>query len=616
MPPKRTRGGTVKAGSSKRTAAPEEHSSNDAKEETTQSTAQNDQATELVSGAAALEPANETNDAVAATSEAASTAEGGPSSPAVTRTSSTRGRGRGTATASQPRRPFAPKTTTRRSQAERESLSASEAVKQAERDRTYAAKQAEERRKAERLQRAKEGWNTDRRGRGRGGYMGDRKAGVSGPFSQGTAEGKTKVFVAHSKSGAVKGEQKSGSTRVKTEDGEAVTNTRASRRVIQDDEDDDVVMQETKAEDGGYISSDEEATGPKKDVDTINLISDDEEGGTRRERASSMRPVRLKRVEHRDRRAGAATESGIVEVGDSSDDGAANEAQDDPSRPAATSKLKAKTKSKDVEIVGENRIWQGTHRGEDEPQTQIKEEPDDDVEMTVPPPQLRPQSPETTRRLGRGKGRGSTNILGGKKKPAFNTDEEEAEWERYQQDLQTLVDELGGVGVGEDGDLTEEYERTKSEHLYLFQFPPVLPELRRASADVKPEPEASVQAPSSPKATKRAPTAPPMTSSDQAIKIEDDGPGASTENTGTRLEAGALGKLRVHQSGKITLDYGGTSLQLNKGLDASFLQDAVITKMPAADDIDGKGLAYALGPVRGKFVITPDFGAVVGGNHW
>ena len=82
----------------------------------------------------------------------------------------------------------------------------------------------------------------------------------------------------------------------------------------------------------------------------------------------------------------------------------------------------------------------------------------------------------------------------------------------------------------------------------------------------------------------------------------------------TVLASGKVGKLRVHKSGRTTLDWGGTSLELHAGMEASFLQDIVIAKTYPPEERVGRdaGQAMSFGRVFGKFVVTPDFEEIVG----
>jgi len=166
----------------------------------------------------------------------------------------------------------------------------------------------------------------------------------------------------------------------------------------------------------------------------------------------------------------------------------------------------------------------------------------------------------------------------------------------------------------------------RTDRVYLFQFPPILPSL--APQTVKPEPQ-------SPTLSKKIPAA---TSSSSAIDI-DATPASTTttkpaaasaipESAGqmhSPFPSGLVGKLRVHASGRTTLDWGGTSLQVGMGTDVQFLQDAVVAKFNDKSDVQGAkgkeeeqdesaygGEVMGLGQVRGKFVVTPDWEEIVG----
>ena len=89
-----------------------------------------------------------------------------------------------------------------------------------------------------------------------------------------------------------------------------------------------------------------------------------------------------------------------------------------------------------------------------------------------------------------------------------------------------------------------------------------------------------------------------------------------------RLPSGLIGKLNVHASGKITLDWGGADMEVRLGTEVDFLQDAVLvqtkredsksgsargTPAVGTDGDDGDGKAFALGQVQGKMVVIPDW---------
>lgn len=170
----------------------------------------------------------------------------------------------------------------------------------------------------------------------------------------------------------------------------------------------------------------------------------------------------------------------------------------------------------------------------------------------------------------------------------------------------------------------------QQDRLFLLQFPPITPFLIDPNAspppvdddeviEVKQEGTAAQQASASTSkpTIKKDPDAPSKSASQHAD-------GILTASSKQRLPAGLVGKLNVHASGKITLDWGGTDMEIRLGTEVGFLQDAVLIEPPRAEGGDGdddmmegiegetaakgKGKAYALGQVEGKMVVVPDFG--------
>jgi DNA-directed RNA polymerase III subunit RPC4 len=142
---------------------------------------------------------------------------------------------------------------------------------------------------------------------------------------------------------------------------------------------------------------------------------------------------------------------------------------------------------------------------------------------------------------------------------------------------------------------------------YLFQIPPLMPQLLAPS--VKSEPSDPQPAPS-------ALTQKP----DPKIKLEDGGGGFSqlsvtdSSNT-TRFSSGLVGKMRVHESGRTTLDWGGTSFELTPANKVGFLQEVVNMEIiPEAKKVvpEEGGDATSLGTVKGKFIVTPDWDVMLG----
>lgn len=366
-----------------------------------------------------------------------------------------------------------------------------------------------------------------------------------------------------------------------------------------------------KYEDGGFISSEEdEHQGPRKDIDFINLISDEEgdaEGGSARLNSPALMPVRIRRIEHKDRAPPVSAEASGVAMRIKQLDSDGDVAMEDvPSKPVR----KGKQRAQDGKEHETQRRWRGVYQDEDEDDLLVDEEPSEDQPLMSSPKQ--PRSPGKSKR---GKAHQRPDS------PVFQTEEERQEHERQQNQIDILKAELGGVRLESD----EPIQDKKADQIYIFQFPPKLPSLTNASAQVKDEPESPPLVPANRPASDGAAATPASITAQNSvpIKIEDDAPVSSATTFSfsrsahlPTLTPGLVGKLKIHKSGKATLDWGGTSLRLNKAMDASFLQDVVMvrpaTQQSAAEgsidlrsDIGGEALAF--GQVRGKFAVAPDW---------
>jgi len=200
--------------------------------------------------------------------------------------------------------------------------------------------------------------------------------------------------------------------------------------------------------------------------------------------------------------------------------------------------------------------------------------------------------------------------------PVTAEEEELQERERRQNQIDILKAELGGVRLESRELLQDE----KLDQIYIFQFPPKLPDLINPSLNAEDEPDSPPTLPTNqPQAGGTSAT--PASSSTQnsvPIKIEDDAPTSRTTTFSNprsahlpTLNPGLVGKLKIHDSGNVILDWGGTRLHLNKAIDASFLQDVIMVR-PATQQSAGVrsevgGEALAFGQVRGKFAVAPDW---------
>lgn len=380
-----------------------------------------------------------------------------------------------------------------------------------------------------------------------------------------------------------------------------------------------------KREDGGYVSSEEEddAEFPRQDIDLIEISSDENEdkektAPTHRTSRTAL-PVRIGRKEHQERTfalntdASSETAAKILEKAEAGGEAPAKVTSDQTSR-------KGKGKSKDVEITGERKPFRGVWQDADDSGVAVKVEAlSDDENMAdaeaigvseappQPPAKQEPASPTTERKQ---KAR-IQNIT----EPILQTDEDRAEWARFQSNLKHIraelgpdetpaVDAAGDVPMADGPTTAAKKPTVRDNNVYLFQIPPLMPELLPPTP-VKSEPAEDIPTPS--------------VKPDPAIKLED---GTSTftdafalSASGPRFASGLVGKLRVRQSGRTTLDWGGTSYELQPGNKAGFLQEVVqVQVVPERERVvqeDG-GEAVSLGRVKGKFVVVPDWGGMLG----
>ncbi|KAI4760316.1 hypothetical protein E4T52_06769 [Aureobasidium sp. EXF-3400] len=431
-------------------------------------------------------------------------------------------------------------------------------------------------------------------------------------------------------------------------------------------------------EDGGYISSDldEADEGPRKDIDFINLLSDDEQDTATTN--AGMAPIRVNRVEHRERERPVAADASkskaaITDLSHTSTGAASADTATTKERTASPELVRSKQpRAKEVQVVRSERKWKGAWEDSSDDDLAIKPEPTDDdndpssiaaAPLPSDMPAIKESASPESRRKAKGKAAARKHTLP-TEAPALQTVEERREWERHHLDLEILRQELGeitlpsstsavsaptdaegDVKMGESSTTTEEQDLTegvdastslptttapppdrRTDRVYLFQFPPILPSL--APQTVKSEPH-------SPTLSKKIPAA---SSSASAIDVDATAskPPASAaskpeipESAGqmhSPFPSGLVGKLRVHASGRTTLDWGGTSLQVGMGTDVQFLQDAVVAKFNDKSDVQGGskgkeeehdesafgGEVMGLGQVRGKFVVTPDWEEIVG----
>ncbi|RYP77143.1 hypothetical protein DL771_001433 [Monosporascus sp. 5C6A] len=155
-------------------------------------------------------------------------------------------------------------------------------------------------------------------------------------------------------------------------------------------------------------------------------------------------------------------------------------------------------------------------------------------------------------------------------------------------DAQTLLRELRVYKEGDD-----QSGRDKDGRMYLFQLPPILPPLAKLSLDGDAQ-EAPIDV---------------DRQQDEAPKVKrEDGARESSSAAGALPEGGGcIGRLNVRRSGRVELDWGGTTLSLGNGTETEFLTTAVMLETREHPDNPEAltGVGYGMGQVMGKFVLTP-----------
>jgi DNA-directed RNA polymerase III subunit RPC4 len=358
---------------------------------------------------------------------------------------------------------------------------------------------------------------------------------------------------------------------------------------------------------------------PRKDIDAIEISSDEDESKPESRGPRGAVPVRIMWKEHKERTFGINTEASSET---SAKILAKAEANDQPL--AAAVSEETSQKPRDIEITRSRKQFKGVWHDSEESDAQVKTEPTSEDENMADAEQFgqsnapvqvtekqEPQSPNAERK--------PKSKLKSLTEPVLQTEEDRAEWARFQANLRHIRTELGPSETAEvdgSGDVAMgDAEATGSKKkpsprdgmTYLFQIPPLMPELLAPS--VKSEPSDPQPAPSA-----------PTPKTDPKIKLEDGGGGFSqlsiAGNTNSiRFGSGLVGKMRVHESGRTTLDWGGTSFELTPANRVGFLQEIVNMEItPEAKKVvpEEGGDATSLGTVKGKFIVTPDWDVMLG----
>lgn len=461
-----------------------------------------------------------------------------------------------------------------------------------------------------------------------GGTVGEganqKKKNVRGALLSGTARTSTQAISASTKAISDRTKKEIAVKSEKDKDGDVMMGSSSAKK-----------LPAIKQEDYGmaYVSSDEEpdmVEGPRINIEHINLISDED---TEEETASpsnkadgnglhkeskipnwSLKPIRVDRHAHVDRTIGVNTDASSLtsaelrrkakERGDA-EGSLFLDGEEDP-RAIKLEKSSGRRKPKDVEFLRNTRRWKGVWQdSEDEvDEPEIKDEPKDHEEpmiidsMDQPSTSSRPhalnmnssiseaaaeKAPEdlTTHPQQIKRGQETWSRL---KKPIFRNKEHHEEWARYEENLKFLWAQLGPASkdpvrppttpvVGEDGDVKGddhvEAPKDKKEGLvYIFQVPPIVPgliTLAEKEARTKMQEEKEAQS----------------TTNTKGKTTSDSDPDDTLVNAFTAINlacpVGKIGKMRVYDTGRVMIDWGGASMELDRGIGRNTLQEVVLT---------------------------------------
>lgn len=239
----------------------------------------------------------------------------------------------------------------------------------------------------------------------------------------------------------------------------------------------------------------------------------------------------------------------------------------------------------------------------DEPVATVKKDP--------------PSSPEQSKRLSK-----KVDNRVKDAKTIVETVEERAERLRMSGDIDKLREEFLSSNCVSDGDVVMDHgdNQTETHHtghdrMFLFQLPPLVPQLFDSTTKASLDDAQDVHVKAEPEISATAMEAEPGQKDNE--KVKDEPPPTvftSASTVSERFPQGLVGKLSIHKSGKVTLDWGGTDMEVRYGTEVDFLQNVVCVEsheLPDVTDVETQeriGKAYALGQVEKKMVLVPDWG--------
>ncbi|KAF4338168.1 DNA-directed RNA polymerase III [Fusarium beomiforme] len=200
--------------------------------------------------------------------------------------------------------------------------------------------------------------------------------------------------------------------------------------------------------------------------------------------------------------------------------------------------------------------------------------------------------------------------------PQTKKPKQDSEEAMIQTDLEILANELGAVEISEGEEGKTEGPSNKDGRMYLFQFPPVLPPLKQVAQPksvnkVKPEPGESED--NVLESTSAVPDTEPVDLTNDINTTGVNVPGFEDPEqkagfmSSLLSSGGMVGQLKVRKSGRVELDWGGSTMELSPAAGMNFLTTAVIVEendeKPRPGVIGGESIG--MGKIMGRFVLAP-----------
>ncbi|KAI1814689.1 hypothetical protein GGS20DRAFT_547483 [Poronia punctata] len=248
---------------------------------------------------------------------------------------------------------------------------------------------------------------------------------------------------------------------------------------------------------------------------------------------------------------------------------------------------------RDIVMKDDNAVWHAAPKKvtvKAEPGT---EEDEADLDLTnIPEAPKAPLSPEMKRKPVIDEDGVATEAAAAAAEKAKRKEKkiaEDPEFMHLTSDLEALLNTLSlkPPAEGEEG-------QEKDDQLFIFQLPPILPSLGKRSD----------------KSGQGADATDPFATDDATSRIKgEDGAEAARAKSNLPPEGGYIGRLNVHKSGKVELDWGGTALNVGLATETDFLTTAMVIEQKENVETaeESAGFAFGMGQVFGGFVLAPIF---------